>query len=46
MPVFLIVLALGGMSLWVGLKGGGQVQSMGDDAAVHAERRKRYGWWF
>ncbi|MDP9603365.1 UNVERIFIED_ORG: hypothetical protein J2W38_003154 [Variovorax paradoxus] len=46
MPVFLIVLALGGMSLWVGLKGGGQVQSMGDDAAVHAERHKRYGWWF
>lgn len=46
MPVFLIVLALGGMSLWVGLKGGGHVRSMGDDAAVHAERRKRYGWWF
>ena len=45
-PVFLLVLALGGMSLWVGLKGGGHAQSMSDDAAVHAERRKRYGWWF
>ncbi|MBB4224281.1 hypothetical protein [Variovorax guangxiensis] len=44
--VFFSVLALGGMSLWVGLKGGGHVKSMSDDAAVHAERRKRYGWWF
>lgn len=43
-PVFVLVLALGGMSLWVGLKGGGHARSMGDDAAVHAERRKRYGW--
>jgi hypothetical protein len=44
--VFFSVLALGGISIWVGLKGGGHAQSMSDDASVHAERRKRYGWWF
>jgi hypothetical protein len=44
--IFISVLALGGISIWVGLKGGGHAQSMSDDASVHAERRKRYGWWF
>lgn len=43
-PVFFVVLLLGGMALWVGLKGSGHSESMRDDAAVHAERRKRYGW--
>ncbi|MFV0674629.1 hypothetical protein [Variovorax sp. tm] len=46
LPVFLFFLALGGVSFWVGLKGGGRARSMRDDAAVHAERRRRYGWWF
>jgi hypothetical protein len=45
-PIFLAVVAFGAMAIWVGLKGGGHSQNMGDDAAVHAERRKRYGWWF
>lgn len=44
-PVFFVSLTLGGMAIWVGLKGAGHSKSMRDDAAVHAERRKRYGWW-
>ena len=45
LPVFLILAALGAIAIWVGLKGAGHSQGMGDDVAVHAERRKRYGWW-
>jgi hypothetical protein len=44
LPAVFISLVLGAMALWVGLKGAGHSKSMQDDAAVHAERRKRYGW--
>lgn len=42
----LLALGVGGMLIWAGLKGLGRLRGMSDDAAVHAERRKRYGWWF
>jgi hypothetical protein len=45
-PGFLMAVALGAMLIRAGLKGFGRKRGMGDDAAVHAERRKRYGWWF
>lgn len=45
-PFFLIAVLLGMLLIWVGLKGSGRMRSLGDDAPVHAERRKRYGWWF
>jgi hypothetical protein len=45
-PFFLAAVMLGVLLIWVGLKGTGRVRSLSDDAAVHAGRRKRYGWWF
>ena len=32
------------MAAWVGIYGAGRRQSMGDDRAVHQERKRRYGW--
>lgn len=45
-PVVVLAVSIGGVLIWAGLKGFGRVRGMSDDAAVHAERRKRYGWWF
>ncbi len=44
LPVVLFALFAGGMLIWAGLKGFGRARGMSDDASVHAERRKRYGW--
>ncbi|MET3382092.1 MULTISPECIES: hypothetical protein [Variovorax] len=45
-PAVVLAVSVGGVLIWAGLKGFGRVRGMSDDAAVHAERRKRYGWWF
>lgn len=44
LPAILFAVFAGGMLIWAGLKGFGRARGMSDDAAVHAERRKRYGW--